>query len=368
MKISVLSIGTELTIGQIANRNGQWISRQFKSLGVPSAMHLVVPDEKALILSSLKFCAEHSDHIFITGGLGPTSDDFTRDVITEWTGLKTFWDEASWQHIQDRLNSRGMVAKEIQKQQCYFPEGAKVLTNRMGTANAFALQYQGKEIYVLPGPPREIEAIWQDHILARMKEKTRHLDHEVTKSWDTIGLGESDIAELTEKALVGCPFEKAYRVHLPFVEFKLSYPESRKDEAQQWAEKVELAIGSYTLLRDGAEASALLAQKLTSQKKVFICDEIPKSFLLNRLFPHCKQLLADKKLNFMTEMPENLDPESLVLHLKDEGGGTAKAEWLRKGQNQSQSLLSPFKSPLLKEREEQFFAEMAMIFWLNSIS
>ena len=140
MKATILGVGTELTTGQITNKNGSWISKQLMSYGVTTASHIVVPDDKKLITQALDYCANTSQIIFITGGLGPTSDDFTRDLISEWTNQKLVFDDSSWKHVQDRLTSRGFTVKDIQRQQCYFPETAKVLTNAHETANGFYMK------------------------------------------------------------------------------------------------------------------------------------------------------------------------------------------------------------------------------------
>jgi nicotinamide-nucleotide amidase len=368
MKISALGIGTELTDGQILNRNGQWISQQMKSLGVSTTSHLVVPDEKNLMLQALQFCAEHSDVIFVTGGLGPTSDDFTRDVVAQWCGLKLIWDEKSWQHIQDRLIPRGIAVKEIQRQQCYFPEHSKVLTNRVGTANAFQFQHQGKEIYVLPGPPKEIEAIWQDFIEPEMKLKTQHLDPVITHSWDTMGLGESDVADLVEAALKNAPVEIGYRVHMPFVEVKITYPRSQEAQAQTWKKSLEKAIGSITILRDGTDAAQSVAEKLIAFPNILVCDSLPGSFLMTRMFPFSKALLKESKLNFLSRLEIPHLSSDLILTLETDSPGNAQASVSYKGQRRVQSFQSPYKSALLKEREFQYFTEMALIFWMNELS
>lgn len=365
MKISILGIGTELTTGQILNRNGQWISQQLQRLGVPTAMHLVVPDEEALILESMGFCANHADVVFITGGLGPTSDDFTRDVVSKWTSRPLVWDEASWQHLSERLTSRGYHVRDIQRQQCYFPEGSRILKNRLGTANAFHLSFQGKDIYVLPGPPGEIAAVWEDHIDAEMKRKAQNVDALITRSWDTIGYGESDIADRVESVLLGCPLEKGYRVHLPFVEFKVTYLKSQSPEAEKWISKIDQCLAPMTVLRDNEESAQKLAESLSGFEHILICDEIPGSFLINRLFPFSKKLLKDKKFNFITHPPAKVNPKTLFLHLREDSPKSAWATLKYQGQSRSQQFTSPYRSLLLKEREQQFYAEMALIFWMK---
>ena len=370
MKISILGVGTELTNGQILNRNAQWISQAMMGFGVPTSLHLVVPDERELILKALQMCADQSDVIFVTGGLGPTTDDFTRDVIAKWSGRELVWHEASWKHIQDRLLPRGIAVKEIQRQQCYYPENAQVLINRMGTANAFQLQHQGKAVFVLPGPPREIEAIWQDHIHPWMKGKTADVDPLITLSWDTIGLGESDVADRVEAALAGCDYEKGYRVHLPFVEVKLSFLKSQTAEAKRWVQAVDAAIGPITLLKNGEDAAEKVARLFSGYDHVWICDEIPGSFLLQRLFPYCKSLLKEKKLHFSSKLSsgEELSGRVLNLRLQEDSPSSGRAWLSASGQTRTQYFMSPYTSSLLKERAQQFYAEMALVFWMKELS
>lgn len=259
MKTSILSIGTELTSGQILNRNAQWIAARMMDFGVLNTLQLTVPDQHDQMLRGLEYCAQNIDLIFITGGLGPTTDDFTRQVVAEWSGKKLVWNEASWQHIVQRLASRQIVAKEIQKQQAYFPEGADILPNQQGTANGFHLslrhQGQSKEIYVLPGPPREVESIWNDTISQALHLRLKNEDRMIVRTWNTMGHGESDIAERTEKALQDCPLEKGYRAHQPYVEVKLTYQKSEEAQMQKWVEAVTQALRPMTVARDGDVAT-----------------------------------------------------------------------------------------------------------------
>src|SRR5277367_6369590 len=87
-RASVIAVGTELTSGQITNRNAAWISERLTALGLEVALHETVPDEHDLMLDALKRCAGLSSFVFVTGGLGPTQDDFTRDVVAEWAERK----------------------------------------------------------------------------------------------------------------------------------------------------------------------------------------------------------------------------------------------------------------------------------------
>jgi molybdenum cofactor synthesis domain-containing protein len=242
-RIAVLSIGTELTSGQIVNSNAAWISARLSEMGVQTSAHLVVPDDRPLIRKALAAASDISDFLFVTGGLGPTTDDFTREMIAEWTQRPLEWHEGSWTHIQNRLRSRGVPLRENQRQQCFYPKDSEVLPNSQGTANAFRLTWNGKTIIVLPGPPKEIEAVWNEHLASWLPSRFPDLDPWITKSWDVRG-PESLVAEIAENALGGCPFEKGYRVHSPMVEVKLSYHRSQEKEAAVWIEKLDKALSS----------------------------------------------------------------------------------------------------------------------------
>jgi nicotinamide-nucleotide amidase len=246
MKASIIGIGTEITSGQILNSNGQWISKKMTALGVEVITHVAIPDDRKIILDTLDFCKEKSEIIFVTGGLGPTTDDLTRDVIAEWSQKKLMFDQKSLEKIEARFKARGVPFREFQKQQCYYPEGSHILENALGTANAFHLTAYNKKIFVLPGPPKEIDGLWNDHLEKIFSEITKDLDRLITKSWKCVGFGESEVSHRVEIALKGCNLTKGYRVHAPFVEVKLTYYKSKEKEALPWIQKVEEAIGDIT--------------------------------------------------------------------------------------------------------------------------
>ncbi|MGE0632426.1 MAG: molybdopterin-binding protein, partial [Pseudobdellovibrionaceae bacterium] len=118
---ALISIGTEVVTGQIVNTNLTMLAMKLDSLGINSVFHLSLPDEKQQMEEGLSWISEQINFVFITGGLGPTSDDFTREVVTNWLGLPLIYDSPSWDWINKRLTERGARVREHQKQQCYFP-------------------------------------------------------------------------------------------------------------------------------------------------------------------------------------------------------------------------------------------------------
>ena len=364
MKSAILAVGTELTSGQILNRNASSLSEKLKSAGLLTALHLTVPDDRKLIFDALNFCSERADLIFVTGGLGPTSDDFTRELISKWSGLELEFDPNSWRHVEERLTTRGYSAGEIQRQQCYFPKGSEILVNSQGTANAFYLEYKNQHIFVLPGPPREIQAIWQEHIEARLKLLTKDIDQHKTHSWDTMGFGESQIAERIEKIVAGTGFEIGYRVHIPYVEVKFSYFESERPRALKYLEEIELALNDCTVSRDGKDILNSLITKLCHFDRVEIYDSTTGGILTKRITAELKNF---KSLVLSTDLaPEKISVNciqlSIVLKSENQVRVAVRTSTIEKAENFSSNY-----NAIMSERRLQVFTERALIFWNESI-
>ena len=370
MKASILAVGTELTTGQIANKNAAWISEKLKSFGVVVTLHLTVPDDRKLILESLQYLETNADLIFVTGGLGPTSDDFTRDIITAWAEKKMVFDNESWQQILERFKTRGFVVRDIQKQQCYFPETSQILKNSQGTANGFSLEIkknsQLKKVFVLPGPPSEIAAIWNDHIQSWLIENTKNLDKTITKSWDTLGVGESDVADRIEKVFqefssLRSVVEIGYRVHLPYVEVKLSFLESAQGEVKKLLNHIDQALENITATKDFKDIAQIFFEKLKNSEFTFY-DYVSDGFLHSRLAPQLRNQrrwswqqtelappidFFDGEENFLALVPMKEDQIVVITDFQ--------------GQKKQWTVEAPMKSALMLERRKQYFAEMALI-------
>ena len=369
MNFSILSIGTELTTGQIVNSNSTWISTQLKNNGLEARLHLTVPDETQLILDALNFCAAQSDILFITGGLGPTTDDFTRDVVSSWLDLKLIFDELSWKHIEDLLNSRGIKIQDIQKQQCFFPEGSEVLKNNKGTANGFSIlkkiNNKTLKIFVLPGPPLEIESIWVDHIADWLKKATVYVDKTTAHSWDTIGIPESEVATLAGTALMQLkkdfPITIGYRVHLPYVEVKLTYPSSVEFTAESYVKKVDQALDKITVLRNFEKASELFNELIGSLNFAFY-DFVTGGFFHKSL----SQSLNKKSEWLWKQSAESMDADFfsneenfIALIQIDEISCQLAADF--KGKKFLKVIESPLRFNSNIDRKFQYFTEMALI-------
>lgn len=365
MKASILAIGTELTTGQIINRNATTLSEKLKAFGVTISTHLTVPDDKKIILQALEYVEKQSDLLFITGGLGPTSDDFTRDVVAEWANVKMQFNEQSWQHIQERLTSRGFTVRDMQKQQCYFPENSQILFNTEGTANGFSFNTKNIQVYVLPGPPREIEAIWKAHLHNDLTEKTKQITKTITKSWDTIGIGESEVAFQVEEILKDRSRDEyldiGYRVHLPYVEVKLTFYENKTDLWNLWINKIDKALNEITVARDFTDVAKKVSEKLANVDFTFY-DFTTEGYLHTRLSPHLKNLknwsFKQSSSILSLDMFENEDDFIALVPFEED---KCIVVFCVDGLRRQLTVEAPMKSPLMGERRKQYFAEMALV-------
>ncbi|MNK07482.1 Nicotinamide-nucleotide amidohydrolase PncC [compost metagenome] len=367
MKASVLGIGTELVDGQIVNKNAPWISEKLKDFGMQTSLHLVVPDDWDLMIEAIDYCAARSDVIFITGGLGPTSDDFTRNVVAQWTQQPLEFDDTSWKHVSDRLTSRGYTVKEIQRQQCYFPKTSRVLHNPEGTANGFYIEANDKKLFILPGPPREIEAVWTLAVHEWLVENTKSIDPHITRKWDTLGVGESDIAVIAEEILEGVSVEKGYRVHLPYVEVKLSFLRSRENEMQPYVDRLTEAFRPHLYSRDGEDVAQIFAKKLSGIHSLSVVDEVTGQFLVNRLMPSLRKYMTHNMWSFTNDRDSEA-LSSLQLQLLPIEENSCQVVFDYEGRRFVDTITSPYKFANMHERRQQYFAELALIFWLKNLT
>jgi nicotinamide-nucleotide amidase len=174
MRIFVVNTGTELLLGDVRDAHLSFIAQQLLPLGLRVGEQRTVPDGPA-IESTLAEIFPKADLIFVTGGLGPTSDDITRDLVAELLGLRLIRNEAVLESITERLKKRGLLITESILRQADAPEGAEVLGNAFGTAPGLFLRGRVQSgaptphLFLLPGPPRELQPMFRDSVMPIMR-------------------------------------------------------------------------------------------------------------------------------------------------------------------------------------------------------
>ncbi len=225
-KAAILTIGTEITDGQITNTNTQWLAKKLIVHNFSIDYHMSTADSLPEIHAALSFLCQHVDLIFIAGGLGPTSDDITRDALAHFFALPLVLDETSWKEVQQKLSARKVTLREGHQRQCLLPQTALPLSNGTGVAPGFYFSKNDKHVWVLPGPPSEIESIWNTHVETQLKNHFAEEQTWALKTWLCLGTAESELAHQTELFFASAQFPKklGYRLPAPYVEIKLWYP------------------------------------------------------------------------------------------------------------------------------------------------
>jgi len=191
VKAEIISVGTELLLGDIVNTNSQYIAKELASIGIEVYHQSTVGDNVDRLYECFKESLERSDVVITTGGLGPTTDDLTKEVAAKYFGQELKLHEPSWEYIKSLIESRGKKVAPNNKKQAYFPESAIVLKNNNGTAPGAVLRQDNKAIIVLPGPPREMVAMFNESVMPYLKQFTE--DKLISKTLRLYGIGESDL-------------------------------------------------------------------------------------------------------------------------------------------------------------------------------
>ena len=170
----ILCVGTEILIGDIVNTNAAYIARQLALLGIPHYYQAAVGDNPERLKSAISSALERSDLIIMSGGLGPTHDDLTKETAAECMGRELYLDERSLQRIKDNFAFRGRIMTKNNEKQAYIPAGSVIFDNNAGTAPGCAIEDEknGKIIIMLPGPPFELKRMFTESVIPYLQQFT----------------------------------------------------------------------------------------------------------------------------------------------------------------------------------------------------
>ena len=191
MRTSIIAVGTELLFGQVVNTNAAYLSEHLNHMGFDVMYHFVVGDNPDRLRAKLAEAFSETDLVLLTGGLGPTQDDLTKEIVAEYMGVDMYLDEQAMEDLEGFFRVRGRKMTENNIKQAYLPVGCTPLYNASGTAPGFALNKDGKIAICFPGPPRELKWLFENgakQYLEQFMEKK--MFYRVIR---TIGRGESDL-------------------------------------------------------------------------------------------------------------------------------------------------------------------------------
>ncbi|SDU30667.1 nicotinamide-nucleotide amidase [Verrucomicrobium sp. GAS474] len=273
MNVEILNTGSELLLGHVVNTHAAFLGREAFPLGLRISRQTTVPDGAA-IGTALAEALGRSDLILVTGGLGPTSDDITRELTAELLGLPLASDPAVLAHIKGYIESRGSAMAPINARQAMVPAGAVVLHNPVGTAPGLILEKEGKIIVLLPGPPRELIPMWRDGFVPWFRRRGL-LPPLHMRSWNIVDVPESRLATIIEEPLRALPggetLEIGYCARPGQVDLRLIAPAPAVLEAA--ALLVAEKLGPNIATVDGETLEACVVRLLTERKQTVATAE-----------------------------------------------------------------------------------------------
>ena len=235
MRAEILTIGDELCRGEIVDTNSSYLAAQLWELDITTRWMTSCTDDAADIAAALHAAVARADLVVCSGGLGPTEDDLTVDVVAQLCGMSPRIDDDARRRMEERFAARGTQIAAIQLRQVRVPDGARVLGNPAGLAPAFEVALGGVPVVCLPGVPRELHAIWDAHLAARLtelREARGQVERIARRIYRTFGRGESQIAQACAGLLDGVPGASIhYQVKFPETLVKLVVRDAERTAA-----------------------------------------------------------------------------------------------------------------------------------------
>ncbi|MBP7177322.1 MAG: competence/damage-inducible protein A [Thermoclostridium sp.] len=191
MIAEIIAVGTELLMGQIANTNAQYISRRLAELGINVYFHSVVGDNPLRLEATLKEALKRSDVVITTGGLGPTKDDLTKETIAKTMNRNLMLHADILEQIRDFFMKKHRQMVPNNEKQAYLPENSTIIPNPNGTAPGCIIEENGKVVIMLPGPPKEMQPMFDQTVFAFLRQKTGLVL--VSRMLKVFGIGESEL-------------------------------------------------------------------------------------------------------------------------------------------------------------------------------
>ena len=286
MNIELINTGSELLLGRVLNTHQQWICRRLADLGSVVARQVTVPDTAQDIQQAVREALSRADLVIVTGGLGPTSDDVTRDLIAQLLGKKLLLNDEVFNHIKQFFASRKRPMPANNDVQAMVPEGAIVLPNPNGTAPGLAMKIESKVqsrkskaqwLVMLPGPPRELRPMFDAAVVPLLQREFPLTAPFVCRTLRTGGIGESAVQEKIKPpldALVAAGLEIGYCARVGQVDVRLTA--SGADAARivnEGEAVVQKILGTNIYGFDDEILEEVVVRLLTEQKKTLALAE-----------------------------------------------------------------------------------------------
>jgi nicotinamide-nucleotide amidase len=242
LSTEIVTTGTEILLGEIVDTNAAWIAQQLREAGVNLYYKTTVGDNEARLRGVLELGMTRSDVIIVTGGLGPTADDITRQAIANATGRPLLLREDALATLQERFAHFGVTMTDNNRQQAYIPEGATMIKNPVGTAPGFIVEGERSTVIALPGVPREMKHLMTETVLPYLRARSgntgiirRHVLH-------TVGIGESTLDSQIADLMAAANPSVGLAAHTAQVDIRITARAETADAAEALIDTMEATI------------------------------------------------------------------------------------------------------------------------------
>jgi nicotinamide-nucleotide amidase len=331
LRVELLNIGTEIMMGFIVNRHAAWLGRQLNQMGAELVRQVAVADRPADIRDAILEALSRCEVLITTGGLGPTSDDLTRDLIAKTLNLPLHEDVDALKNIEERFRRRNLVMPLSARGQALVPEGVTIFQNAHGTAPGFAIPVtmEGavcRWILVLPGPPRELHPMFENQAKPLLHEKMADcLSPIACRVLHLAGRRESDVADKFESDLSGLEgLEIGYCARPGDLDLRLivrgESTQERVDLMNRAEARARKLFSTDIYGMDGESLESVVIHRLL-EKKIHLAtaESCTGGCLSNRLtaIPGCSEIYRGGWITYSNEMKSlqlGVDPHLIEVH------------------------------------------------------
>ena len=270
MNAALMIIGDEILIGQVRDMNSGYIADALVRVGVDLTKIITVGDEIDAIVDVLRDFSGEYDHVIITGGLGPTKDDITKNAFLKYFGGELILHQDLLQSLKDRFAERGWEFHDSNIGQAEYPDSCSIIPNGLGSAQGMHFQKEGSEFYSLPGVPHEMYKILDEWVIPHIRNKSKGQIIKY-KTIGTVGIGETGIAEIVESyrekfdnlSIAYLPGYDGVRVRLTAKGTDESHVDDRLDESLRM---LDSELSRYTYSTDGETLQEVVKKEMIGNK------------------------------------------------------------------------------------------------------
>lgn len=324
MIVEVIAVGTELLLGQIVNSNLATIGSALAERGFDAHYQQTVGDNLARITTSIRIALERADAVIMTGGIGPTKDDITREAVCAATGREMVFNQEYADHLAEWFASRGRTMNESNLRQAYHPEGAELLPNPRGTAPGIVLDHEGRLIFCVPGVPAEMELMMADEVMPRMGEaagRQEVIESRLIRTW---GRPESQVGEILDDLYGSTNPSIAFLASAGEIKIRITAKADTRQEARQLIEPVEHEVtsrlGDTVFAYDDETIERVLLQLLSDREyRIGAAESMTGGLVMARLtsIPGSSAVVRGGLVAYDPELKQRLLGISSTEHVVD---------------------------------------------------